>query len=81
MVVCRKLKLGEGKDFIRSNHYLTFLSISLSQRPRQFVVRKPAAESATEAGGLVGEVDGDREEPRSVLPDNILIICFYILAR
>ena len=50
------------------------MSIGLSQRPRLFVVRKPAAESATEAGGLVGEVDGAREEPRPVLPDNILIL-------
>ena len=57
------------------------MSIGLSQHPRQFVVRKPAAVSATEAGGLVGEVDGARGEPRPVLPDNILIIYFNILAR
>ena len=57
------------------------MSSGLSQRPRQFVVRKPAAESAVEAGGLVGEVDGAREEPQPVLPDNILIIYFNILAR
>ena len=57
------------------------MSIGLSQRPRQFVVRKPAAESAVEAGGLVGEVDGAHEEPRPELPDNILIMYFDILAR